>query len=374
MNIKINSNNDNNSNKKNNENNKEYYILIKHDKNNKNENVIYEIVSPSSTKDFEISINNFMFKKDHKENKNNNIETISTIDNSTLTNGRKKSKFSNKQIPKIKKSSKESSQKENEEFIPFFILTEKEIKNLYEVIDKSQKKNKKVEKKNYIIDNNTNFNILNSIISEKLRSLPKENNQANNNKNLDEINLNIFPIKGEKFELICNNKVRTNEIGKENIDVSNIALNHSFEIKQPKGGENEFDDILNKNKDMEDFGQTTPISLLQEKCFIYMVSKWVKYSLPQPQSRIYTKYSYKSGHPLFDPINLGITNFTLWIERIKTKNIYNNNKGYMNINSRTNYVNKIKNNNSRGKNSTNKKKEYNNIYSNVSNNYLKSNK
>ena len=204
--------------------------------------------------------------------------------------------------------------------------------------------------------------------------MPKENNQANNNKNLDEINFNIFPIKGEKFELICNNKVRTNEIGKENIDVSNIALNQSFEIKQPKGGENEFDDILNKNKDMEDFGQTTPISLLQEKCFIYMVSKWVKYSLPQPQNSLYIKYSYKSGHPLFDPINLGITNFTLWIERIKTKNIYNNNKGYMNINSRTNYANKIKKTNSRGKNSTNKKKGFNNIYSNLSNNYLKSNK
>ena len=31
-----------------------------------------------------------MYKKDHKENKNNSIETISTIDKSTLTNGRKK--------------------------------------------------------------------------------------------------------------------------------------------------------------------------------------------------------------------------------------------------------------------------------------------
>jgi hypothetical protein len=242
---------------------------------------------------------------------------------------------------------------------------------------RNQKKNNKKEKKNYIIDNSANFNILNSIKYEKLRSIPKEKDQINNNKiqkDLDEINFNLFPIKVEKFELICSNKVRAHEIGKENIDVSNIALNQSFEIKQPKVGENEFDDILNKNKDMEDFGQTTPISLLQEKCFIYMVSKWVKYSLPQPQSRIYTKYSYKSGHPLFDPINLDITNFTLWIERIKTKNIYNNNKGYMGINSRTNYANKIKKTNSRGKNLSNKKKGYNNIYSNVPKNYLKSSK
>ena len=135
--IKTNSNN-NNSNKKNNNNSKEYYILIKHDKNNKNENVLYEIVSPSSNEDFEISINNFIYKKDNKESQNNNFETISTIDNSTLANGRKKSKFSNKQVPIFKKSLKESSQTENEEFIPFFILTEKEIKNLYEVIDKKR--------------------------------------------------------------------------------------------------------------------------------------------------------------------------------------------------------------------------------------------
>lgn len=375
INAKTNSNNEKNLNKNNN--NKEY-ILIKYDKNNKNENVIYEIVSPSSNEDFEISINNFIYKKGNKES--NNSETISTIDNSTLANGKKKSKFGNRQAPQIIKTSKDSSQKENEEFIPFFILTEKEIKNLYETIEKSKNNNKK-EKNSYTIDNSTNFNILKSITSEKLRSLPKEKGQISNNKiqkDLDEINFNIFPIKVEKFEFISNNKVRANEIGKENIDVSNIALNQSFEIKQPKGGENEFDDILNKNKDMEDFGQTTPISLLQEKCFVYMVSKWVKYSLPQPQNSIYIKYSYKSGHPLFDPINLDITNFTLWIERIKTKNIYNNiynnNKGYKSINSRANYVNKIKKTNSRGKNSSIKKKGYNNIYSNMSNNYLKSNK
>ena len=375
INIKTNSNNDNNSNKNSNDNNKQYYILIKHNKNNKNENVIYEIVSPSSTEDFEKSINNFIYKKDNKENQNNNIETISTIDNSTLCNGKKKSKFSHQQMLKNKSSSKDNSQKENEKFIPFFILTEKEIKNFYETIEKSKNNNIK-EKINYIIENNTNFNILNKIASEKLRALPKESDQIYNNKtqkNLDEINSNIFPIKVDKFEFICNNKVRTNEIGKENIDESNIALNQSFEIKQPKGRENEFDDILNKNKDMEDFGQTTPISLLQEKCFVYMVSKWVKYSLPQPQSNIYTKFSYKSGHPLFDPITLDITNFTLWIERIKTMNNYN--KKGISI-SNTNYVNNIKKTKSRGKSSNIKKKGYNNnnIYSNVPNNYLKANK
>ena len=158
--------------------------------------------------------------------------------------------------------------------------------------------------------------------------------------------------------MICNNhKVASNEIGKgnNNIDVSNIALNQSDYMKQVKGGENEFDYILNKNKEMEDFGQCTPISLLKEKSFIYIVSKWVKYSIPQPQSQIYTKYSYKTGHPLFDPITLSMTNFTLWIERIETKN-YHSKKVMVSINSSSNYLNNIKKNNSKGQNSNNKKK------------------
>ena len=143
--------------------------------------------------------------------------------------------------------------------------------------------------------------------------------------------------------------------GNNNIDVSNIALNQSEIMKQLKGGENEFDYILNKNKEMEDFGQSTPISLLKEKSFIYIVSKWVKYSIPHPQTQIYAKYSYKTGHPLFDPITLSITNFTLWIERIETKN-YINKKAMVSINSSSNYVNNNKKINSKGQNLNHKKK------------------
>ena len=106
---------------------------------------------------------------------------------------------------------------------------------------------------------------------------------------------------------------------------------------------------------MEDFFQSTPISLLKEKSFIYIVSKWVKYSIPHPQSQIYAKYSYKTGHPLFDPITLSITNFTLWIERIETKN-YISKKAMVSINSSSNYVNNNRKINSKGQNLNHKKK------------------
>ena len=399
-NIKINTNNINNENGSNglNNNEKEYYILIRHDKNNKNENIIHEVISPKSNEDFENLINNFLNKKENKESINNNSEASTVNDNSTLFNGRKKSKFSHQDSSHIKKNN--SQDINNDEFIPFFIITKKELINLYDIIEnkpKEPKENNKPEKIQYSIDNNINHNIISedtenkpkennkpekiqysidnninyNIISEdnpgKLRSVPKDKKENNENneikenkvqKNLEDINFNIFPIKVEKFELICNNhNVASNEIdkGNNNIDVSNIALNQSDYMKQVKGGENEFDYILNKNKEMEDFGQSTPISLLREKSFIYIVSKWVKYSIPHPQSQIYAKYSYKTGHPLFDPITLSITNFTLWIERIETKN-YHSKKAKISINSSSNYVNNIKKNNSKGQNLNNKKK------------------
>ena len=399
-NIKLNTNNINNANGSNglNNNEKEYYILIKHDKNNKNENIVHEVISPNSNEDFENLINNFLNKKDNKENMSNNSEASTVVDNSTLINGKKKSKFSHQEGTHFKKENSQSiNNEQKDEFIPFFIITKKELINLYEIIENKPKEKEKPEKKQYSIDNNINYNIKGEDIPAKLRSVPKdkkennennennknnknnenyeknennENNEKNENnennvlkedkiqKNLDDINFNIFPVKVEKFELICNNhKVAPNEIGKgnNNIDVSNIALNQSDYMKQVKGGENEFDYILNKNKEMEDFGQCTPISLLKEKSFIYIVSKWVKYSIPQPQSQIYTKYSYKTGHPLFDPITLSMTNFTLWIERIETKN-YHSKKALVSINSSSNYINNIKKINSKGQNLNNKKK------------------
>ena len=47
-----------------------------------------------------------------------------------------------------------------------------------------------------------------------------------------------------------------------------------------------------KTKESEDFSQVTPISLLQEKYSVYAVSKWAKYSIISPQSKLIVKYNY----------------------------------------------------------------------------------
>ena len=365
-------NNKYNPDKDKNNNNKDYYILIKHNKNNNIENIMHEIISPHSNEELEKSINDFIYKKDNKENQNNNVETISTSDNSTLNNGKKKSKFSHYEHKKSNSSNSNNSEGKKEEFVPIFILTKTELINLYEIVE-GKPKNITKEKIEYSIDKNIDFNIINNNKTEKLRALPEnkneneidkievnknevneniqnENDKNEINKKLDNINFNIFPVKVEKFELINKiNKIDSDEKKNENnyIDVIKKELNNNNNIKTLNEEENKIDCIDNKNKEMEDFGQVTPISLLKEKYFIYIVSKWVKYSIPQPQSQIYAKYSYKNGHPLFDPIILQMTNFTLWIERIESKNNLNK-KSIMSINSSQNYDNNIKKTNSRG--------------------------
>ncbi len=362
---KINITSNNNNNKLNQEN----YILIKQDKYNKNNNFIYEIINPNSNEELEVYINNFIYKNSNNNNNKENLINNSnetTSDQDYLNNGKKKSKFSNKKIVHIKKknSGKENNiQMQKEDFVPIIILSQNDIKELYEIIEKNRNIKQKSINTNYSIDKNIFFNYLKEDKTNLLRGKKDKNMQ----KNLDDINFNIFPVKVEKFEYInlVPNEIRTNY----NIDVSNIALNQSDYMKQMKGGENEFDLLLNKNKEMEDFSQNTPISLLQEKYFIYAVSKWIKYSLPNPQSQLTVKYSYKSGHPMFDPINLVMTNFTLWIERIETRR-NDNRKALISINSSVNYNNNNLRNkmNSKGKNLSNKKKGYAKMYFSQSNN------
>ena len=365
--ININSN----KNKNTNNNNLEKYILIKQDKYNKDNSFISEIICPSSNEELETSISSFIYKiSDNKENQNNisnSNDNISTQD-TYLHNGKKRSKFSNKKLIQFKniKSEKPNANDKmlKDDFSPIFIFTKKDIQELYEMIIIKQNNNNKPKKINYTIENKISLNIINqnnNNNNDKLRG----KNENKKEKNLDDINFNIFPVKGDKFEFIniAPNEIRTNY----NIDVSNIQLNQSDYMKQVKNGENEFEYLLNKNKETEDFSQNTPISLLQEKYFIYAVSKWIKYSIPNPQSQLYVKYSYKAGHPMFDPINLIMTNFTLWIERIETKR-NDNKKAMISISSSVNFNNSLKNNKFQRGKSSNKKKGYVNIYSNQSNN------
>ena len=247
-----------------------------------------------------------------------------------MNSGKKKSKFNNKineiSIKNSEEINNDNSNSNNdiqqkEEFCPIFIFTQEQIENLLKNVEK--KTNKKKDKVVYSINNNTSLYFEKTQKTEILKNSKKEK--------LTDLNFNLYPIKVDKFQFIPTN---TNNLGgggvsnnlllnlkmniKDNIDVSNIALNQSDDNNYTKQ-KVESDYSLQKIKETEDFSQCTPISLLQEKYFVYAVSKWAKYSVINPQTQIYIKYNYKSGHPKFDPILLDMTNFTLWIEKIRTK-------------------------------------------------------
>jgi hypothetical protein len=82
----------------------------------------------------------------------------------------------------------------------------------------------------------------------------------------------------------------------------------------------------NKEKNQNiyvDFGQSTPLSLLLDKYYIYAVSRINKYSInsPQPYISILNKYNKignenNNNYLCFDLDRLNINHFSLWIEKI----------------------------------------------------------
>lgn len=299
-------------------NNQQNYLLIKQDFKGKNNLLIHEIISPMSNKDLEESINKFARKTDeNKENSNDsNYGSITNNKKTDEIHTKKMSKFCNNHInqknsEEINKKNLNDIQPYKEDFSPILILTQTQIKNLSEIIcNKTNEKfdDEKEKEKNINLNNQKESTISTNEILSKKREY---------------IIFDIVPSKVCEFELIPSNDMLGN-VSKINnsIDVSNIALNQKdYSLMNQIKSEDILDDNLSfKTKDKKDFGQCTPIALLQEKYFVYAVSKWAKYSDVIPQSKLFIKYNYKSGHPKFDPIHLNITNFYLWIEKIRTKN------------------------------------------------------
>lgn len=275
--------------------NKDYFLLIKQDINDVNNGFVHEVISPTSNEDLEKSINNFIDK-----NSDNGSKVL-----------KNKSKFNT-----INLDEKENL---NDNFTPFLLLDQSKMNNFYEIIEKQYKQMKK------------SINSMNTGSS-------KQTKKVNIKTSLEDINSNLYPIKVDKFEFKNNNsnvKGLYSSFGNKIMNNKDMKMDKT-EVK-----------YIKEPKKMKDFGQVTPISLIQEKYFIYAVSKWAKYSVINPQERLLIKYSYKNGHPKFDPICLYINNFTLWIEKIKSnKNISNNS---VSIN---NYLKNSKNGS--GKNKDNK--------------------
>jgi hypothetical protein len=80
--------------------------------------------------------------------------------------------------------------------------------------------------------------------------------------------------------------------------------------------------INNNKRTFEDFGQSTPLSMLDKKYYAYAVSRINKYSIKSSQfninilRKINNSIGFKTIYS-FDMNNLNINHFSLWIEKIE---------------------------------------------------------
>lgn len=341
-----------------------YLLLKQFDENtidnsiNKNNYILKEIICPLNQKDFENQVVKFLTQ--NQNDSNNNIKPNNSIRlcNCTMISGKdqnnnnnnnsyitqiqkKKSKLNNKKMTStspIKKSPLKNSLNNSistgvntnsfsnlisplmkSDFNPIFILDENLLKSLLKSIQQQ-----KGTYANYSIVNSSKFKIL-SISSKQKYNKLNSLDYINNN-----INQNVYEI----------NETKEYKEKRFIFDINSISLEKiiKFSLLKPQ---------KKLEKTFEDFTQSTPLSLLQEKYFIYAVSKWAKFSKPQMQEQVYY-LNYNTGnnkkYPGFDISYLNEDNFTLWIEKIKVKNKEETKK-----NSYTNSVTSLKRNKSKSK-------------------------
>jgi len=263
------------------------YIIIKQDLKSK-ENT-YEIINPTSKKEFD-ELFNKLTQNDNKENNLNNSNNKEISKN----NEKKKSKFNNQNSSQSNKNNNISINS----FYPLLIFKYSELKNIINNIEKDLKITKEEKENKFILEDNISLNYKgnkNKVIQKQ--SPKKEKEKINKNKGL-------LPAKVDEYKLFHK--------------FENLRKKRIIEFKIEKNNKNGKENTNNlKIKKTKDFGESTPISLLKDKYFIYAVSKWSKYSTINPEINLYFKYNYKSGHPKFDSNILEMTNFYLVIEKIK---------------------------------------------------------
>ena len=364
--------------------NQEYFALLKLDKFNQKNIFVHEIIAPKSIQDFEKSLDKFIKRKCTQVNKDNNSDSTSSIG---LNKKKKLNQIENKE------NINTNINLDEEEFNPIFILNQKDIKDLYFLIE--PRKTYRTRNINYEINNFSidYIPVQKDIIlkSQNKPTIPKEENELKEQNELkEEKEIKEENEKKEEKEIKEEEKVKEIILDKINIEnfelipekkpdnkyeITNIiSISPNVELEEninEQIKENEKETINKIEADdqkvsTEDFSQCTPLSLLQNKFSVYAVSKWIKYSVPSPQSELFIKYNYYTKKRILSPEELFMTNFTLWIERIETKR--NEFKGSISISSSAN-SNFKQNSQQKGKCLTYNKIRNTKVKINKSNNY-----
>ena len=171
---------------------------------------------------------------------------------------------------------------------PIYVLNDKQIKQLYEDLNKAKDKQDNINSKNEFKQSQLSVAKQTAIDYEIIEIFTPKNNNIDNNSN--------YNTKRSNF----NNELKNDKASEINIGPE----------KKPSG----------------EFGQYTPISMLNEKFGIYAVSRNIKYCIPERQGGLNFHNSNKNKIINYNPDSLKRNKFSLKIERCQNYESYKSSK------------------------------------------------
>ena len=188
-------------------------------------------------------------------------------------------------------------------------------------------------KLNYKVINPKDKNELESLVFSFYKENKLNSNIKGSNNSLEQL-FQIHPliILNEEQMNQLNEKINKSKIKdsveytgtdskKENADTQftiskQIAIDYEI-IEQRQSNITKTDKLSDTRKVFQDFGQSTPLSMLYEKFLVFAVSRNIKYSVNSPQNNIfYINELNKIKKYGFDSEKLLVNKFSLWIEKI----------------------------------------------------------
>ena len=188
-------------------------------------------------------------------------------------------------------------------------------------------------KLNYKVINPKDKNELESLVFSFYKENKLNSNIKGSNNSLEQL-FQIYPliILNEEQMNQLNEKINKSKIKdsveytgtdskKENADTQftiskQIAIDYEI-IEQTQSNITKTDKLSDTRKIFQDFGQSTPLSMLYEKFLVFAVSRNIKYSVNSPQNNVfYINEINKIKKYGFDSEKLLVNKFSLWIEKI----------------------------------------------------------
>ena len=188
-------------------------------------------------------------------------------------------------------------------------------------------------KLNYKVINPKDKNELESLVFSFYKENKLNSNIKGSNNSLEQL-IQIHPliILNEEQMNQLNEKINKSKIKdsveytgtdskKENADTQftiskQIAIDYEI-IEQMQSNITKTDKLSDTRKVFQDFGQSTPLSMLYEKFLVFAVSRNIKYSVNSPQNNVfYINELNKIKKYGFDSEKLSINKFSLWVEKI----------------------------------------------------------